>query len=133
MFDNFVVLEWFVGRIIGNTRVKNKNLNSVGGRFPDPSSECLFGSAADLLRFGGMLAGGGVLEGRRVLSGAAVRLMLSDYNDEGLECQGYDTFGLGIGHCAAPEEPQSRCRTHEWWGWGSVCRSPPWRLRTRDC
>ena len=47
-------------------------------------------------------------------------MMLSDYNDEGHECQGFDTFGLGVGHCVAPDEPHSRCRAPEWWGWGST-------------
>ena len=47
-------------------------------------------------------------------------MLFSDYNDEGQECQGFDTFGLGIGHCAVPDEPNSRCRAHEWWGWGST-------------
>ena len=47
-------------------------------------------------------------------------MMISDYNDEGHECQGFDTFGLGVGHCVAPDEPHSRCRAPEWWGWGST-------------
>ena len=35
-----------------------------------------------------MLASGGILEGKRLLSAASVRLLLSDYNDEGQACQG---------------------------------------------
>ena len=36
----------------------------------------------------GMLASGGILEGKRLLSAASVRLLMSDYNDEGQACQG---------------------------------------------
>ena len=83
-------------------------------------SNGMFGSASDLVRFGAMLASGGILEGKRVLSAQSVRLMLNDTNRDFLQCQGMASFGLGIGHCAAPDVPRSRCSTHEWWGWGST-------------
>ena len=83
-------------------------------------SNGMFGSASDLVRFGAMLASGGILEGKRVLSNTSVRLMLSKTNLDVLECQGMDSFGLGIGNCADPDASRGRCSAHEWWGWGST-------------
>ena len=48
------------------------------------------------------------------------RLLVSEVNDDGSECQGMDTFGFGLGHCAFPDEPRSRCAAPGWYGWGST-------------
>jgi len=79
-----------------------------------------FASSLDMTRFLALLANRGKLDGVRVLSSNSVQLMLSDMNDRGLECQGMDTFGLGIGHCIVNDLPRSMCKTDEWWGWGST-------------
>ena len=80
----------------------------------------LVGSARDLALFLAMLANGGRRGDTRVLRESDVRLLVSEVNDDGSECQGMDTFGFGLGHCAFPDEPRSRCAAPGWYGWGST-------------
>ena len=56
----------------------------------------------------------------RIITRESVKAIASDLNDDGLECRGMDTFGLGIGHCTTADTPRSKCKADEYWGWGST-------------
>lgn len=105
----------------------------------------LIASASDLARFLAMVANGGELDGRRVLSPASVmeiarahdqlhdKTLLTRGRPAAPECQGLDTYAMGLGQCNGFGHPASQCvaSAGEWYGWGSTQGSRVFMLPQR--